>query len=173
MSSLEDAKTAKKKRASAKAKFSRIHKMLLQKIEENENFSVIDQLMTELNQAYTEFELKHELYVELVDSGDENSDFRAETENSYIDNVYDDLCKCRTIHIKLQQCSTILNTVGNIPPTPVVPAVTLPQSLPIPQYAAIKVKRIEAPIFSGNLRDYPSFKNDYNRHMLPVYGNDP
>ena len=108
--------------------------------------------MTELNQAYTEF---------------------AETENSYIDNVYDDLCKCRTIHIKLQQCSTILNTVGNIPPTPVVPAVTLPQSVPIPQYAAIKVKRIEAPIFSGNLRDYPSFKNDYNRHMLPVYGNDP
>ncbi|CAC5376408.1 unnamed protein product [Mytilus coruscus] len=35
------------------------------------------------------------------------------------------------------------------------------------------VKKLEAPIFAGSIRDYPSFKVDYERHMLSSYGKDP
>ena len=37
----------------------------------------------------------------------------------------------------------------------------------------IKTKKLDAPQFSGNIRDYPSFKINYERHMYPVYGDDP
>ncbi|CAC5377182.1 unnamed protein product [Mytilus coruscus] len=36
-----------------------------------------------------------------------------------------------------------------------------------------RVKKLEAPIFAGSIRDYPSFKVDYERHMLSSYGKDP
>ena len=37
----------------------------------------------------------------------------------------------------------------------------------------LKVKNLDAPEFSGNIRDYPSFKRDYERHMMSSYGQDP
>ena len=40
-------------------------------------------------------------------------------------------------------------------------------------YKTIKTKKLDAPHFSGKLRDYPSFKKNYERHMKPVYGDDP
>lgn len=37
----------------------------------------------------------------------------------------------------------------------------------------MKVKKLDTPDFSGKIRDYPSFKRDYERHMIPAYGEDP
>ena len=37
----------------------------------------------------------------------------------------------------------------------------------------IKIKRLQAPNFSGNIRDYPSFKRDYENHMEKFHGKDP
>ena len=34
------------------------------------------------------------------------------------------------------------------------------------------MKQIDAFTFTGNIRQYPSFQIDYERHMLPSYGND-
>ena len=36
----------------------------------------------------------------------------------------------------------------------------------------IRTKKLDAPVFSGNLREYPTFKKDYATHMYPVYGED-
>ena len=37
----------------------------------------------------------------------------------------------------------------------------------------VKVKELEAPTFSNSIRDYPSFKRDYNKHIASLYGKDP
>jgi hypothetical protein len=39
-------------------------------------------------------------------------------------------------------------------------------------FETFKVKKLDAPTFTGNIRQYPSFKVDYERHMLPSYGCD-
>ena len=37
----------------------------------------------------------------------------------------------------------------------------------------LTVKKLNAPSFSGNIRDYPNFKKDYLAHMIPTFGEDP
>lgn len=37
----------------------------------------------------------------------------------------------------------------------------------------VKVKKFEPPKFEGNLRDYPTFKEDYNNLVKSIYGTDP
>ena len=39
--------------------------------------------------------------------------------------------------------------------------------------SVIKVKKLDAPAFGGELTEYPSFIRDYETHMKPVYGDDP
>ena len=37
----------------------------------------------------------------------------------------------------------------------------------------LRVKKLDVPTFSGNIREYPAFKRDYELHMLPSFGKDP
>ena len=37
----------------------------------------------------------------------------------------------------------------------------------------LTVKKLDPPIFSGDLRDFPNFKDDYERLVVPTYGQDP
>jgi hypothetical protein len=39
-------------------------------------------------------------------------------------------------------------------------------------FETFKVNKLDAPTLTGNIRQYPSFKVDYERHMLPSYGCD-
>ena len=38
--------------------------------------------------------------------------------------------------------------------------------------ATIRVKRLDPPIFSGKIRDFPTFVKDYAHYMEPTYGPD-
>ena len=42
-----------------------------------------------------------------------------------------------------------------------------------PYVGPVKIKRLDAPLFQGGVREYPSFKTDYENLMVPCYGNDP
>ena len=37
----------------------------------------------------------------------------------------------------------------------------------------LKVKSIQPPVFSGDIRDYPNFKEDYKRLMKSSFDKDP
>ena len=39
--------------------------------------------------------------------------------------------------------------------------------------ATVKVKSLEPPKFEGNIRQYGTFRKDYERLMFSVYGEDP
>ena len=38
--------------------------------------------------------------------------------------------------------------------------------------SGIRLERIKMPTFNGNIRDYPRFKSDFTRQVLPEYKND-
>ncbi|CAC5377692.1 unnamed protein product [Mytilus coruscus] len=83
---------------------------------------VVENILQDLETAYTELEAIHEVYLETFDSESE-----------------DDKPKINELNHDLTGM----------------------------------VKKLEAPIFAGSIRDYPSFKVNYERHMLSSYGKDP
>ena len=155
------AKNAKKKLSTAKGKFTRIHNRLLAGYNENEETSVILQIMNELEDAYKEIDLRYEDYITLLDSDDESDQKTITDYSNKMEFTYDQLCKCRVlIHKKPKDSGKVDDGKEN-----------LLYSAPVVQQ--VRVKKLDAPTFNGDIRSYPSFKRDYERHMTPMYGKDP
>ena len=54
----------------------------------------------------------------------------------------------------------------------VEPGVTSAQASKL-KHDLVRFKKLDTPVFSGNLRDYPNFKRNYETHMIPIHGKDP
>ena len=144
-------KVLKKKRSNAKGKFHRILNRFNKSHHNNESKESLELIIKDLEDAYSEMEGGHASYLEVLDSDDETDKDIIEHSNTDIDHLYQELCEARSMMGKVVEAAKVKDTK------------------PIEEVKCTKdnmrVKKLDAPVFSGNIRDYPSFKQDYNLLM--------
>lgn len=103
--------------------------------------------------SYKELESGHAEYIELLNSETEQDII--DNADRYMDSMYHELCKCRA-HVNKQRKTIQQN-----------------EKEKDKQKESVKVKKLDVPIFSCEIRKFPSFKRDYESIMYPTYGTDP
>lgn len=148
---LNKIKLRKKKRSTAKGQFHRVFNRFKEQTK-TENGEVLQEILKDMEHAYEKLEGEHSAYLNILDSDDETEGDIINTANSDMDKNYSQLCDARAdlvmINRKNKEDKSKVNTTKEHPNT-------------------VKVKRLEAPTFSGNVREYPSFRNDYSKLMTP------
>lgn len=140
-----------KERATAKRIFTRKANVLRTRISSGDPVTLLQDLRTQLNAAYSEVETAHDDYVQLLmDSA--KDDFDPDKEDLYLVDIE---------NTKLSLEADITRLVSK-------ESTSQAQS-----GSVLKVKSLTPPKFSGNVREYGTFKKDYLRLMHPVYGDDP
>ena len=147
-------KSLRKKRGTAKVKFHRFLNTFAKKKEQADNIEVLKLMMADLESTYKDMEMKHQNYTELLDSEDEDDKQDVAEKEEDMERVYQELCAARTDYAKLdknQKSSKVTK------PSVTAHAKTTEQ---------LKMKRLDALTFTGKIRDYPCFKNDFKNHVL-------
>ena len=161
----ENTKITKKKRSTAKGKFHRIYGRLLEGIQEQIDIAVISKILQDLESAYVELEARHETYLESFESDNEDDKTKVNELNHDITVMYNELCKSRSLcedmkeRVKAERASEKKSHYNEKGQTKGA-------------FETSKVNKLDAPTFTGNIRQYPICKVDYERHMLPSYGCD-
>ena len=121
-------------------------------------FDVVNQILMDLERAYSDLQVKHSDYIEtLEDEVEEENKIICET-NIDMEKIYEELCTVRvTIAAKKR---SVVNSESEVRVKPKLDA-------------KLGIKKLEAPKFYGGVRDYPMFKKDYEAHMIPIFGKDP
>ena len=93
----------------------------------------------------------------------------------------DELCKCRRLIPAISSPSVMsqVPSVDSAEGKPSLPQLSKTQESSKDEKSSkeemkernfqVKVKKLDAPTFDGDVRSYPSFKRDYERHMIPSY----
>jgi hypothetical protein len=144
----EETQIRKKRRSFAKGKFHRVYNKLKQYVQEEELMSVLQELLVDNEKSYTEAENQTDNYMELLDD-DKNARKIKELHND-MEVLYREIYDIKSWMSR--QKDKFLETR------------TVPETLVGAH--GLKVKKLDAPEFLGNIRDYPSFKRDYERHMM-------
>ena len=154
--SAAEKKDAKKKCSTAKAKFTRSLNGLNTAQQANNSIHVLKDLYAELKIAYTELENKNDCYIELLDEDNEDDKKNAEEATTYFEEQYTKYLAAKTIMIdKLAETADQKEPVDQKPKN---------------NDSNVRVKKLDAPSFSGNIRNYPSFKREFQSHMVPSFG---
>ena len=151
-------KLTRTKRSSAKGKFHRVYNLL--KAEQDKgsvDVEVIIKILEDLEQSYVDLEDKHTAHLETLDP-DEDDKFAMTAINTDMDEMYSELCAARSILASRKREEIKAITENDVKSQP---------------RDKLMVKKLEAPTFSGSIRDYPTFKRDYAVHMQPSFGKDP
>ena len=155
-------KSLRKKRGTAKAQFHRFTNTFAKEKKEVDNIEVLKLMMNDLESAYKEMETKHQRYTESLDSGDEDDKQELTEKEEDIEKVYQELCAARTEMAKLVKNQKPTSSEASTRTRPTVKTTE-----------QLKIKRLDTPTFSGRIRDYPSFKHDFENHVVVSYGKDP
>ena len=126
----------------------------MEAIDEGKPVGVLTDLSRDLERAYDEFESRTNDYMDMLD--EEVNGGKIVELQSDMDSIYKELYEVK---------SELTKTKSEIADSKAKVKETMQQGL--------KVKKLDSPEFSGQIRDYPSFKRDYERHMIPSFGNDP
>ena len=143
---------AKKKKSTAKGKFHRIYNCTIEGANEEEDNELLQSMLQDLEVAYKELEEKHEIHLDYLDP-DKNAEKDIITnaeKDMYV--MYNELRNCRS-RIKISSRKRAEHLVKT-------------------SKSSVQIRRLQAPSFGGAVRDYPSFIQDFETHMLPVYGRD-
>ena len=159
MSDDEEAKKAAKRRVTtAKSKFTRkLNVMNAHLKEENAVHETLSMMYSEVNKAFTDLENQNDEYLSYFDSGDEE----IQTRNTAIEKAYRERCLA---HEELSR-----RLEKNVNPDELQQSQSTKMRTLNP---SVRVKKLEAPKFSGVLREFPTFVNDYRNYMEPEYGED-
>ena len=135
-------------RGLAKGSFTRKVNVLRERFDADDPCTVLRGLYTEVEEAFKILEVKHECYFSMLLSDESESSAVSEAE-AYI-------LACERTKSELYSLITQKGTAQrNINDT------------------AIKVRPpLDPPIFSGDTRSYGTFKKDYMRLIVPMYGRD-
>ena len=154
---------AKKKRSTAKQRFHRVYNKMTDGLREDEEEEVRNQIMSDLENSYKEIEEKNEHLIEAIDPPDEenNASLIQKLEDE-INVMYSELCDTRKGIIGIRRSQRDRNKSS-------VTGEREERS----RDSQLKIKPLQAPTFTGNIREYPSFKRDFESHMTRVYGKDP
>ena len=156
---------AKKKRKS-KGKFHRAYNRAGEGLSEDEEEEVLKKIHEDLEDAYKVVEEKTELLIEALDTGDGTGDEESNRLEEDIKGMYNELCEIRKrlAKLKMEEKKRAKAEEKELKEVRVYGET---------KAETIKIKRLQAPNFNGNIRDYPSFKRDYENHMEKFYGKDP
>ena len=118
------------------------------------------------NSANKMYEHETELLIEALDSGDGIGDEKCNRLEEDIKVMYNELCEIRKrlAKLKMEEKKRAKAEEKELKEARVYGET---------KAETIKIKRLQAPNFSGNIRDYPNFKRDYENHMEKFYGKDP
>ena len=142
----------KKQRKSAKSSFHRVYNVLIMGAEKND--SKIDVLMPQLNDLelkYHRLEENHEFLIEVLESDNEDDKTMETSVTKDLESMYAELVKVRKL-VHGKRGMERDEKKG---------------------FELVQIKKLDAPFYSGNIRDYPTFRKDYERHMISRYGSDP
>ncbi|KAK3893562.1 hypothetical protein Pcinc_002627 [Petrolisthes cinctipes] len=141
----------KQRRSAAKRKFSRKYNLFWESVSLEDPEPLLQNSFIEIQAAYKEVEEAHERYLEaLVIQG--TGDSQMETEEQYITELEK---KRNDAHALLIKHADNKNKLQNS------------------QSTKVKIKALEPPKFDGNVREYPSFKSNFERLMNDNFGKDP
>ena len=134
-------------RGIAKGRFTRKSNVLRERLEEDDPPDVLKGLYTEVEEAFKALEVKHDQYYAALFSDKSESKALSESEEYILD------CeRSKSVLYSLVTKRCVIET-------------SKPET-------AMKVKRIDPTTFSGNMRSYDTFKKDYMRLIVLVYGKD-
>lgn len=144
----EDLDTLKRQRATTKGKFTRKVTLCNEGVDRGDDLSVLKASYEEVLEAFKCLDSKNDELISFV--SDNNLDDKLEQEaQQYI------LDSERVKNALRAKVGKLENDQK---------AASKPQ---------VKLKKFEPPKFEGNLRDYPTFKEDYRNLVTSVYGTDP
>ena len=146
----EKTEGGKQCRAAAKRKFTKKCNVFREPISENNPVAILESNFSVVQEAYSAVETVHERYVDSLASNKEISEVQLETEYHYILKLER---KRNEMHV-MQVNASESKERNETKPT-------------------VKVKALDSPKFEGNIRDYPSFKSDFERLMNNSYGKKP
>lgn len=144
--------TKKRRRPILQGKFHRIYNRF-EKLKNSESPDLLKNILYDMESSYKELESGHAEYIELLNPETEQD--LIDDADRDMDTMHDELCKCRA-HVN-KQCKTKQQN----------------EKEKDKQKESVKVKKLDAPIFSSEIREFPSFKRDYESIMYPTYGTDP
>ena len=119
---------------------------------DDEDLVVLEQIMTDLENAHKELEGKNDHFVESMDSQDEEYEEKTKELEKDMKIIYSELCNARSVIAK--QKGKVLEKLNSRSD----PGNDVRGRQEISH--AMRVKRLDAPRFTGTVRDYPSFKKD-------------
>ena len=142
--SLEDAKKQdKRNRTTARSKYKRSYNALLDHMDDRDVLlQTLKDMFATLDSAYMELEETSGQYLTYFESDDDE----VKESNDYLEDAYRNRCE---LQVKLSKRSG----------SPRVPT-------------NMHVKKLDAPKFSGGLRNFPIFVKDYVKYMEPTFGED-
>ncbi|KAK3097424.1 hypothetical protein FSP39_009560 [Pinctada imbricata] len=152
-----DVQRKKKLRAYAKGRFHRIKRRFTESNHENEQVSVLTELCRDLEKSYSELEIQNSEYMLHLD--DEKDQVKIQELHDEMESIYGELYE-----VKSELSRKTKNAKAQTDSK---------EKFKSPLQSGLKVKKLDSPQFSGIIRDYPSFKHDYDRHMIPSFGLDP
>ena len=144
----------KRKRSTLKGKFHRVYNRF-EDVKNSETFELLRNILSDLENSYKELENGHAEFIELLDPENKDDLVIIKTADSDMDVMYSELCNCRA-HVNKRNTSIEHNKTETNK-----------------KLESVKVKKLDAPTFSGEIREFSSFKRDYESIMLPTYGIDP
>lgn len=141
----------KKQRATAKRRFTRKCNAFKESVDQEDPTPVLQHTYDEVSRAYKEVESAHETYTEYLSrTGVEEKVL--DEEDQYIIDLERKRKEC---HILLARNLERQASVNNV------------------SAKKVKVKALEPPTFDGDVREFPTFKADFERLMKDSFGKDP
>ena len=152
----EEKKRDKRNRTSARTKFTRTYNVIAKCIDDKDaETETLKDMFVNLEEAYTKLEDATEEYLNHLESEDDEF----EQSNAHLEKSYESLCELRVKLSKKEigkpssRKSGILTVNGKGSST-------------------MHVKKLSAPSFTGNIREFPTFMKDYSTYMEPIYGEE-
>ena len=147
---IERIERTKRERANSKRKFTRKCNAFMDLSERNAPFIVLQEKFDDIRDSYKEIANVNDNLTSLINET---------AQHDVMDSMLDD-CDAYMKDIEETQDQIRIVFASNMPGNK-------------PKSAEVRVTPLEAPNFSGNIREYSCFKQDFIRLMVASYGEDP
>ncbi|XP_063843679.1 uncharacterized protein LOC135090655 [Scylla paramamosain] len=153
MPKTEDLERRRRLRGTARGKLTRKCNLLSEQVKQGKPSSIIEDYYEEVKDAFRELERRHEDVMDaLCESDQEEEDFNGKLKNEEQYIVQAEL-------LKTGACETLLQLCKKEKETALTDSAT-----------KVKVKPIEPPKFEGDIRQYQTFRSNYDKIMTVNYG---
>ncbi|XP_063846890.1 uncharacterized protein LOC135092357 [Scylla paramamosain] len=148
----DDETTLRRVRGAAKTKFTRKVKLFHERLKQGDPPDVLESVYDEIVNQVHELEVRGEDLIAHLE--------KCEGKQSEIDeaNIY--LVECDNTRCEALRLSDVKRKVKSSDPTSA-------------NTASLKVEALKAPKFNGDIRIYPTFKDDFVNVIVTKYGQDP